>query len=213
MENVAPIKEIVELAKRYNALTYLDEVHAIGIYGREGAGYADKLNVSKDIDIIQGTFAKAYGVIGGYIAGNEILIDSIRSFGNGFIFTTSLPPAIVATILHNVRHLRISNYERDLLQHKTITLRTLMKENSIPLMASSTTHILPVLIGNAADAKGISKYLLDNHKIYIQAINSPKTVAVGTERLRINASPNHTEEEIIYLIKALKESLHHFKII
>lgn len=210
--DVAPIKEIVALAKRYNAITYLDEVHAIGIYGEEGAGYANKLNISNEIDIIQGTFAKAYGVIGGYIAGNSILVDAVRSFGNGFIFTTSLPPAIVATILHNVQYLRNSNHERDLLLYKTITLRHLMEENNIPLMSSSTTHVLPILIGSTVAATEISKYLLEKHDIYIQAINSP-TVAVGTERLRINASPNHTEEEITYLIKALKEALQYFKII
>lgn len=209
--DIAPIKEIVKLAKKYNAITYLDEVHAIGIYGQEGSGYANKLGVSDEIDIIQGTFAKAYGVIGGYIAGNSILVDAIRSFGNGFIFTTSLPPAIVATILYNVRYLRHNNTERKLLLENTAMLRSLMIKNNIPLMSSSTTHVLPVLIGNSSIATSISKFLLENHNIYIQAINSP-TVALGTERLRINASPNHNVEDMQYLIHALKNSFKHHNI-
>jgi 5-aminolevulinate synthase len=209
--DVAPIVEIVELAKKYNALTYLDEVHAIGMYGVEGSGYANKLGVSDKIDIIQGTFAKAYGVIGGYIAGSNVFIDAIRSFGNGFIFTTYLAPATVATILHNVQYLRCSDKERNDLLDKTNELRIMMKNNNIPLMPASTTHILPVLIGDSDVATKVSRYLLEQHNIYIQAINSP-TVSIGTERLRINASPYHSTDDMKALIKALKDTLQHYNL-
>ena len=209
--DVAPIVEIVELARKYNALTYLDEVHAMGMYGAEGSGYANKLEISNEIDIIQGTFAKAYGVIGGYIAGNQILIDAIRSFGNGFIFTTSLAPATVATILHNVQYLRHSDKERCSLLEKTNELRQMMIDNNIPLMSSSTTHILPVLIGDSDVGTRVSGYLLKHHNIYIQAINSP-TVSKGTERLRINISPYHTREDMVELINALKDTLRHYNL-
>jgi 5-aminolevulinate synthase len=204
--DTAPIDKIVYLAQKYGALTYIDEVHAVGIYGDEGAGYANKMDLSDQIDIIQGTFAKAYGVIGGYIAGNKILIDAIRSFGSGFIFTTSLPPASVAAILYSVQHLRINSGKRDKLLQNTSILRDKMVNNRLPLMQSSNTHILPVLIGNPKLATSITRYLLDKYNIYIQAINSP-TVAIGTERLRINASPCHSLADIDYLILALKESL------
>lgn len=204
--DVAPIQRICDLAKKYNALTYLDEVHAVGIYGKGGAGMASELGVSHKIDIIQGTFAKAFGVIGGYIVGNNTIIDAIRSFGTGFIFTTSLQPSTVAGILASVRYIRKNDSARITLQEKTMLLRLLMLENNIPLMKCSTTHILPVQIGNSTLCTQVAATLLKEFAIYIQPINSP-TVPVGTERLRINASPFHTENDIYHLIKSLRHTL------
>lgn len=210
--DIAPIMEICNLAKKYNALTYLDEVHAVGLYGSNGAGMAAKLGLSNQIDIIQGTFAKAFGVIGGYIVGNLIIIDAIRSFGTGFIFTTALQPSTVAGILAAVKHLKTSDEERIKLHEKTNKLRNLMKQNNIPLMECSTTHILPVKIGNSQLCTKVANHLLTEFSIYIQPINSP-TVPEGTERLRINASPHHTEDDINHLIKSLTLTLRKYKLI
>lgn len=210
--DVAPIQEICALAKKYNALTYLDEVHAVGLYSSDGSGIASALGVSDQIDIIQGTFAKAFGVIGGYIVSNQIIIDAVRSFGTGFIFTTSLQPSTVAGVLASVRYLRTSGSERKQLHDKTKLLRHLMLTNNIPLMNCSTTHILPVKIGNSELCTKVANNLLKEHSIYIQPINSP-TVPIGTERLRINASPFHTEDDIHYLIQSLKITLSKYNLI
>lgn len=202
--DIAPIKDIVRLAKQYNALTFLDEVHAIGMYGPRGAGIAASLGVADQVDIIQGTMAKAVGVIGGYITGSAYLIDAIRSFASGFIFTTSLPPGIVAACYASIEHLKLSNVERDAIKIKTAQLRELLKECKIPVMESSETHILPVLVGDAGKCKAAARQLLDEHNIYLQPINSP-TVPVGTERFRVNVTPNHSLDQIIALANALTE--------
>lgn len=200
--DVSPIVEILDLAKKYNALTYLDEVHAIGMYGPRGSGKAAELGVADRIDLIQGTMAKAIGVIGGYVAGGRTMIDAIRSFASGFIFTTSLPPSIVAACVESIRHLKLSNMERQQLHIKTATVRRALRQHSIPIMKSSTTHILPVAIGDAVKCKAAAKCLLDEHQIYLQPINSP-TVPVGTERFRVNVTPNHSEAHIEHLGAAL----------
>ncbi|EBV3243181.1 5-aminolevulinate synthase [Salmonella enterica subsp. enterica serovar Oranienburg] len=202
--DIAPVKEIVALAKKYNALTYIDEVHAIGMYGPNGAGIAASLDVADQIDIIQGTMAKAIGVIGGYIAASALIIDAIRSFSPGFIFTTSLPPAITAACYTSIQHLKNSNAERDELHKKTALLRKLLLEKNIPLMPNSTTHILPVLIGNADKCKKSARYLLEKKGIYLQPINFP-SVPIGTERFRVNVTPGHSEAQIYALADALEE--------
>ncbi|MBN9901139.1 5-aminolevulinate synthase [Bacillus thuringiensis] len=202
--DIAPIEEIVKLAKKYNALTFLDEVHAIGMYGPRGAGIAADLGIADSVDIIQGTMAKGIGVIGGYITGSGSMIDAIRSFASGFIFTTSLPPSIVAACYTSVEHLKVSNVERDGLHKKTEMLRKSFERAGIPIMNSSETHILPVLIGDATKCKAAARQLLEKHNVYLQPINSP-TVPIGTERFRVNITPNHTEEQIIQLTNALTE--------
>ncbi|MEK4886420.1 5-aminolevulinate synthase [Bacillus sp. FSL W8-0223] len=209
--DIAPIGEIVDLASKYNALTFLDEVHAIGMYGPRGAGISAKLGVSDRIDIIQGTMAKGIGVIGGYITGPSSIIDGVRSFASGFIFTTSLPPAIVAACYASVEHLKTSNKERNELHRKTQILRESLSQAGIPIMESSETHILPVLIGDAKKCKLASQRLLEKHQVYLQPINSP-SVPVGTERFRVNVTPNHTEEQILQLTSALKEVFQYFDI-
>lgn len=202
--DIAPITEIVRLSKKYNALTYLDEVHAIGMYGPAGAGIAAQLGVDQDIDIIQGTMAKAIGVIGGYIAASENIIDFVRSFATGFIFTTSLPPAIASACYASIEYLKSSNKERLALKNKTQQLRHALWSVDIPVMETSETHILPILVGNPEKCKKAASLLLRKHNIYLQPINSP-TVPIGTERFRINVTPNHTDQHIEDLVKAIKQ--------
>ncbi|WP_419418934.1 5-aminolevulinate synthase [Legionella sp. D16C41] len=209
--DIAPIEKIVELAKKYNAITFLDEVHAIGMYGPRGAGIAAKLGIADQIDIIQGTMAKAIGVIGGYIAASSLMIDAIRSFASGFIFTTSLPPAVVAACYTSIEHLKKSDYERKLLHKKTQLLRSALNTAGIPILEQSQTHILPVLVGNAEKCKAAGRRLLELHQVYLQPINSP-TVPVGTERFRVNVTPNHTETQINQLVDALIEVFEYFSI-
>ncbi|SEP46938.1 5-aminolevulinate synthase [Pseudomonas sp. Snoq117.2] len=209
--DVAPVKEIVALAKRYNALSYLDEVHAVGMYGPRGAGIAAELGIAKQVDIIQGTMAKAIGVIGGYIAANSVIIDAVRSFATGFIFTTSLPPAVTAGCIKSIEHLKDSDAERQRLHAHTAKLRGKLLEQDIPVMPCSRTHILPVLIGDAERCKAAAGRLLQTHHIYLQPINFP-SVAVGTERFRVNATPNHSDEQIEQLALALRETFEHFAI-
>lgn len=209
--DIAPIREIAALAEKYNALTFLDEVHAIGMYGPRGAGIAAQLGVADRIDFIQGTMAKAIGVIGGFVASSAILIDSIRSFASGFIFTTSLPPAIVAACLTSLEHLKRSERERSALHEKTRKLRGALAARGIEVMESSETHILPIRIGDAAKCKAAAKRLLDHHRVYLQPINSP-TVPEGTERFRVNVTPNHTDEQIDHLVEGLVEVFEYFDI-
>ena len=198
----SPIKEIVDLAKKYNALTYLDEVHAVGIYGKRGAGVAEQKNVMNEVDIIQGTLAKAFGVMGGYITGKKNLVDFIRSSAPGFIFTTSIPPCLAAGAYSAIRHLKFSTTEREKLLNVVESLKKNLKKVGIKFLDGGS-HIIPVIIGNAKLCTLASKTLLDNHGIYVQPINYP-TVPVGTERLRLSPSPLHTEEMIINLAKSLK---------
>ena len=198
----SPIKEIVNLAKKYNALTYLDEVHAVGIYGKRGAGLAQSHGVLKEIDILQGTLAKAFGVMGGYITGNKNLIDYMRSNASGFIFTTSLPPCIAAGAYTAMRYLKFSNTEREK-QFKVVEkLKKELKKSNIPFI-DHNSHIIPVIIGDAKLCSSASQQLLDDFNIYVQPINFP-TVPVGSERLRITPTPLHTDKMIKTLVSALR---------
>ena len=184
-------------------MTFLDEVHAVGIYGERGAGVAERDKVMDQIDIIQGTLAKSFGVIGGYITGKKSIIDFIRSFASGFIFTTSLPPCIAAGAYTSIRHLKFSTKEKDLMIKNIKNLKLLLKKKGIPFI-ENTSHIIPVIIGNPKLCKKASELLLDDFGIYVQPINYP-TVPKGTERLRITASPLHTSKMIKDLVNALDQ--------
>lgn len=197
----SPIRKITELAKKYNALTFLDEVHAVGIYGKRGAGVAERDGVMENIDIIQGTLAKAFGVIGGYISGKKEIVDFIRSFSSGFIFTTSLPPCIAAGAYSSIRHLKFSSEERSRLFKIVKELKAMLKKNDIPFL-DNESHIIPVIIGDPLLCKKASQILLDDFQIYVQPINFP-TVPKGKERLRITASPQHNSKMIKNLVEAL----------
>ena len=203
--DTSPIADIIALAKKYNALTYLDEVHAVGMYGEYGGGVAQRDGLSDDIDIIQGTFGKAYGAMGGYIAASDVICDAIRSFGSGFIFTTAMPPALAEAALASVSYLRASSSERDAQQQQAAKLKQRFKEIGIPALPS-TTHIVPVMVGDASKCSEISWTLLKEHNLYIQPINYP-TVPRGTERLRITPGPLHTDEMIETLVQALAATM------
>ncbi len=209
--NFSPVARICELAKKYNALTFLDEVHAVGIYGKRGAGVAEEKGVMNKIDIIQGTLAKAFGVIGGYITGNKEIIDFIRSFASGFIFTTSLPPCIAAGAYASIRHLKFSDIEKEKMFAVVNKLRSYLKKYEIPFIDNGS-HIIPVIIGDAKLCKRASNILLDEFNIYVQPINFP-TVPRGTERLRITASPNHTDKMVKDLATALKSVFNQLNIV
>ncbi|KAI8611380.1 pyridoxal phosphate-dependent transferase [Chytriomyces sp. MP71] len=199
---IGHIKEIAALAKKYNAITFLDEVHAVGMYGETGAGVAEYIDAMDDIDIITGTLGKAYGVVGGYIAANASLVDMVRSYAPGFIFTTSLPPTVMAGALTAVRHLKKSPVERAGQQLHTRMLKNTLTDLGIPVVPNPS-HIVPVLVGDAETAKSVSDELLNRFKIYVQSINYP-TVAVGEERLRITPTPGHGPELMDGLVGALK---------
>ncbi|GJL99722.1 MAG: 5-aminolevulinate synthase [Methyloligella sp.] len=201
--DICPMKEILDLAEKYNAFTYLDEVHAVGMYGPRGGGIADREGLMDRVDIIQGTLAKAYGVIGGYISGKSSTIDAIRSYASGFIFTTTLPPAVASGALTSVRHLKDSDAERKLQQERASELRTLLSEAEIPYI-DSVTHIVPVLVGDPVLCKEVSDRLLGQFGMYIQPINYP-TVPRGTERLRITPGPLHSSEMLKELVSALSK--------
>ncbi len=200
--DIAPIKKIADIAKKYNALTYLDEVHAVGMYGPRGGGIAERETVMDRIDIIEGTLAKAYGVFGGYIAGNKYIIDAIRSYASGFIFTTSIPPAIAAGALESVKYLKNSDLERKEHKRKVKQLKGKLEEAGITIMKSES-HIIPVKVGDPILCKKASDILLDEFGIYVQPINYP-TVPKGTERLRITPTPLHTNEMISDLVSSIK---------
>ncbi|MGR3659701.1 MAG: 5-aminolevulinate synthase [Paracoccaceae bacterium] len=197
----APIKEICDLAEEFNALTYLDEVHAVGMYGPRGGGVAERDGLSDRIDIINGTLAKAYGVMGGYIAGSELMCDAIRSYAPGFIFTTSLPPAVAAGAAASVRHLKTDQALRDLHQSQAKILKMRLKGLGLPIIDYGS-HIVPVHVGDPVHCKLLSDMLLEEYGIYVQPINFP-TVPRGTERLRFTPSPVHGPEEIDRLVNAL----------
>jgi 5-aminolevulinate synthase len=201
--SVAPIVDIVLLAKKYHALTYIDEVHAVGLYGEHGGGLTEQLGVQNGIDIINGTLSKGFGVFGGYIAGNAILVDAIRSFGSGFIFTTSLPPAICAAAVRSIEYLRNNKEIRPAYHQKVIELRKLLEANKIPYV-SNTTHITPIPIGNEVECKAISDLLLFQHGIYLQPIIYP-TVKKGESCLRITITNKHGLPEMEKLIEALRK--------
>ncbi|KAJ3146946.1 mitochondrial 5-aminolevulinate synthase [Geranomyces variabilis] len=200
--SIGPIKEIAALARKYNALTFLDEVHAVGMYGATGGGVAEYINAMDEIDIITGTLGKAYGVVGGYIAASAPLVDMIRSYAPGFIFTTSLPPVVVAGALTSIQYLKKSQVERTGQQLNTRALKARLGDLGIPVVPNPS-HIVPVLVGDAETAKSISDELLYKHKIYVQSINYP-TVSVGEERLRITPTPGHGPELMDVLVDALE---------
>ncbi len=201
--DVAPIAAICDLADKYNALTYLDEVHAVGMYGARGGGISERDGVAHRITIIEGTLGKAFGVMGGYIACDSQIIDVIRSYAPGFIFTTSLAPVLVAGVLASVRHLKQSSAEREGQQAAAALLKRLFADAGLPVMAS-TTHIVPLLVGDPVKAKRISDILLAEYGVYVQPINYP-TVPRGTERLRFTPGPAHSEEMMRELTTALTE--------
>jgi len=201
--DVAPIAAICDLADKYNALTYLDEVHAVGMYGARGGGIAERDGVADRLTIIEGTLAKAIGVMGGYIATDRTIIDVIRSYAPGFIFTTSLAPVLVAGALASVRHLKASSVERDAQQAAAAMLKQMLAEAGVPVMLGET-HIVPVMVGDPVKAKKISDILLAEYGVYVQPINYP-TVPRGTERLRFTPGPAHDEAMMRDLTRALVE--------
>ena len=201
--DVAPIAAICDLADRYNALTYCDEVHAVGMYGKRGGGISERDAVADRITIIEGTLGKAFGVMGGYIATDRTIIDVIRSYAPGFIFTTSLSPVLVAGVLASVRHLKASSVERDAQHAAASKLKTMLAEAGLPVMIGET-HIVPVMVGDPVKAKKISDVLLAEYGIYVQPINYP-TVPRGTERLRFTPGPAHDEGMMRELTQALVE--------
>jgi 5-aminolevulinate synthase len=201
--DVAPIAAICDLADRYNALTYLDEVHAVGMYGARGGGISERDSVAGRVTIIEGTLGKAFGVMGGYIAADRNIVDVIRSYAPGFIFTTSLSPVLVAGALASVRHLKASTAEREAQQAGAGRLKAIFAEAKLPVMASET-HIVPLMVGDPVKAKRISDILLAEYGIYVQPINYP-TVPRGTERLRFTPGPHHNEQMMRELAEALVE--------
>jgi 5-aminolevulinate synthase len=201
--DVGVISEICDLADKYEAITYIDEVHAVGLYGERGAGKLEELKLQHRVDIVNGTLGKAYGVQGGYIAADSEVVDAIRSVSHGFIFTTSMSPVSCAGALAAIRYLKEHNEVREKHQERATRLKTLLKQNELPLMNTST-HIVPVLVGNAVRCKAMSDALLEDHNVYVQPINYP-TVAVGTERLRFAPTPYHDDGMMEKLIVGLKD--------
>jgi 5-aminolevulinate synthase len=199
--DIAPIFAICELAQKYGALSYLDEVHAVGMYGARGAGVAERDGTMQRVDVIEGTLGKAFGSLGGYIAGSAALVDAVRSYAPGFIFTTALPPPVCAAAVAAIRHLKTSNWERERQQERAARTKAVLTAAGLPVLPTPT-HIVPVMVGEPEACKAASDLLLSEHGIYIQPINYP-TVPKGTERLRITPTPYHDDA----LIDALAESL------
>jgi 5-aminolevulinate synthase len=201
--DIGPIAEILDVCEKHGAMSYIDEVHAVGLYGPRGGGVAEREGLMDRITLIEGTLGKAFGVMGGYIAASKALCDFVRSFASGFIFTTALPPAIAAGACASVKHLKSSQMERARHQERVATVRRKLHAMGIP-MIENPSHIIPVMVGDPRKAKMISDWLMDNHGIYVQPINYP-TVPKGTERLRITPSPVHSDDDIDRLVNALSE--------
>lgn len=201
--DIAPIKEICDLADEFGAMTYLDEVHAVGMYGPRGGGIAEREGLMDRITIIEGTLGKAFGVMGGYITGSHAVCDFVRSFASGFIFTTALPPTLAAGAVASIRHLKNSPFERARHQDRVRKLRASLDARGIPHMPNPS-HIVPVMVGDAAKCKWISDLLLDHSDVYVQPINYP-TVPRKTERLRITPTPLHSDADIEHLVGALHQ--------
>ena len=201
--DIAPIENIAAIAKKYNALTYLDEVHAVGMYGSRGGGISQELGINHQIDIIEGTLAKAYGVMGGYITGNNYLVDTVRSFASGFIFTTSIPPTIAAGAIESVKHLKTSNIERVKQREAVRELKQKLMDTDIPIIINNS-HIIPIVVGDPDLCKKASDILLQKYNIYVQPINYP-TVPRGTERLRVTPTPFHNTKMINYFIDSIEK--------
>ncbi|MEQ8405980.1 MAG: 5-aminolevulinate synthase [Oceanicaulis sp.] len=201
--DIAPIAEICDVAEKHGAMTYLDEVHGVGLYGPRGGGVAEREGLMHRLDVIEGTLGKAFGVMGGYIAASEALCDFVRSFASGFIFTTALPPAVAAGARAAVMHLKSSEMERLRQQRNVRLVRAKLAEIGIPTL-DNPSHIVPVMVGDPVKCKRISDWLMAEHGIYVQPINYP-TVPKGTERLRLTPSPVHTDDDIDRLVKALSE--------
>ena len=207
--DVSPISEVCDLAEKYQAMTYIDEVHAVGLYGNTGAGYCEKVGENR-IDIVNGTLGKAYGVQGGYIAGDGLVIDAIRSVASGFIFTTSTSPVICAGALASIKYLKDHNELREQHQERAKKLKHMLTEVGIEVLNTATTHIVPVMVRDAKLCKEMSDMLLNDYNIYIQPINYP-TVAVGQERLRIAPTPLHTDAMMFDLVEALRKTFKRIK--
>ena len=199
--NIAKIERICDLADKYNALTYIDEVHAVGMYGETGAGVAEQVKQMNRIDIIEGTLAKAFGLMGGYIAGDKVMIDAIRSYAPGFIFTTSIPPSIAAGARASITHLKGSSLERDRMHQSVSVIKDMLSQKQLPLIHNDS-HIIPIMVGDPVLTKKITDQLISDFNIYVQPINYP-TVPKGTERLRITVSPLHTLSDINHLVDSL----------
>jgi 5-aminolevulinate synthase len=201
--HIAPIGTVCDLADKYNALTYLDEVHAVGLYGPRGGGIAELEGVMDRVDVINGTLAKGFGVMGGYIAASKACCDAIRSYAPGFIFTTSLAPAVAAGALASIRHLKRSEIERARHRERVQTLKSMLADVGVPVM-DNRSHIVPVMVGDPVHCKAVTDTLLTHYGIYVQPINYP-TVPRGTERMRLTPSPVHSDAQMAYLVESLRE--------